>query len=57
MMTVILTCNDVIKALEREDIKVTAETLEEAFEKAKKKFARKYKTKVEYVDITAVKRG
>lgn len=55
-MTYVLTCNDVIKAMEREDIKVTAETLDEAWDKAKTRFARKYKTKKEYVDITAVRR-
>lgn len=55
-MTYILTCNDVIQSFERADIKVTAETLEEAFDLAARKFARKYKTKKEYVDITAIHR-
>ena len=49
-----LTCSDIIKAMAREDITVTANTLDEAWEKAKVRFARKYKTKKEYVDITAV---
>ena len=51
-----LTCSDVIKAMAREDITVTANTLDEAWDKAKANFARKHKTKKDYVDITAVKR-
>ena len=51
-----LTCSDVIKAMVREDITVTANTLDEAWEKAKTRFARKHKTKKDYVDITAVHR-
>ena len=55
-MTYVLTCNDVIKAMAREDIRVTAETLEEAWDKAKTRFARKYITKKAYVNITACRR-
>jgi len=55
-MKVKLTCSDCIQAMEREVITVTAETLDEAWEKAKFKFARKYHTKKAYVDITAIER-
>lgn len=55
-MTVILTCSDAVQAMERENVTVKAETLDEAWKIAKKRFARKYKTKQEYVDITAVRR-
>ena len=51
----ILTCNDVIKAMAREDITVTANSLDEAWDKAKVRFARKYKTSKRFVNITAVK--
>jgi hypothetical protein len=40
----------------REVITVSAETLDEAWEKAKTKFARKYHTKKAYVNITGVER-
>lgn len=53
----VLTCNDTIRALVREDVTVTAETLDDAWELAKKRFARKHKTRKEYIDITAVRRG
>ena len=49
-----LTCSDVIKAMACEDITVTSNTLNEAWEKAKIRFARKHKTKKSYVDIIAV---
>lgn len=52
-----LTCNDVVRAMERETVTVNAECLEDAFEKAKAKFARKYKTKKSFVDITACRIG
>ena len=55
-MKVKLTCSDCIQAMEREVITVTAETLDEAWEKAKSKFARKYRTKKSYVNITGVER-
>ena len=51
-----LTCSDSIQAMEREVITVTADTLDEAWEKAKTKFARKYHTKKAFVDITATER-
>lgn len=53
-MKYILTCCDVVKAMKREDVIVTAHTLDEAWEKAKTRFARKYKTSKNNVDITAV---
>ena len=53
-MKYILTCSDVIKALAREDITVTASSLDEAWDKAKVRFARKYKTSKLFVNITAV---
>ncbi len=56
-MKYILTCNDAIKAMAREDMTVNAATLDEAFDKAKRRFARKYKTSRNYVDITAVCRA
>ena len=51
-----LTCSDAIQAMARETVTVTADTLDEAWEKAKAKFARKYKTKKAYVDITETHR-
>ncbi len=51
-----LTCSDVIKAMARETVTVTANTLDDAWEKAKTRFARKYRTKKDYVNITAVER-
>ena len=55
-MKVKLTCSDCIQAMEREVITVTAETLDEAWEKAKIKFARKYRTKKAFVNITGIER-
>lgn len=54
-MKYVLTCNDAYNAMVREDITVEAEDLDEAFEKARKRFCRRHRTKAEYVDITAVK--
>ncbi len=54
-MKYILTCNDAILAMERADITVTAETIDEAFDKAKARFARKFKTSKAFVNITAVR--
>lgn len=51
-----LTCSDIIKAMARETITVTANTLDDAWEKAKTRFARKYGTKKDYISITAVER-
>ncbi len=53
-MKVKLTCNDAYYAMVREDITVTATSLDEAWDKAKTRFARKHKTKKAYIDITAV---
>ena len=55
-MKITLTCNDSIKAMAREDVTVSAKTLDEAWDKAKAKFARKHKTRKDYVNITAVHR-
>ena len=51
-----LVCNDVIQSMARDRITVSAESLGEAFEKAKAKFARKHKTKKSYVNITGIER-
>jgi len=42
--------------MKREVITVSAETHDEAWDKAKTKFARKYHTKKAYVNITGVER-
>lgn len=55
-MKAVITCSDVIQAMEREKITVEAADLSEAFDKAKKKFARKYKTRVSCVHCTGVER-
>ena len=55
-MKVKLTCNDCIQAMKREVSTVSAETHDEAWDKAKTKFARKYHTKKAYVNITGVER-
>lgn len=55
-MKIKLTCSDCIQAMEREVVTVTADTLDEAWEKAKTKFARKYRTKKAYVNITGTER-
>lgn len=51
-----LTCNDCIKTMKREVVVVTAETLNEAWEKAKTKFAWTHKTQKAFVEITATER-
>lgn len=51
-----LTCSDVMQAMAREIVTVTADDLDEAFRKAKQKFARKHKTRPSYVDITGIER-
>lgn len=55
-MKYILTCNDSIQAMAREKMTVTADTLDEAWEKAKQRFARKFYTRKMYVAITGVER-
>lgn len=55
-MTYKLTCNDYIQAMARESITVSADTLDKAWDKAKTKFARKYKTQKSFVEITAAQR-
>lgn len=56
MFTWVLTCNDAIQAMIREDLTVSGDDLDEAWEKAKRRFARKYHTRVEYVTITGCRR-
>ena len=55
-MKYILTCNDSIQAMTREKMTVTADTLDEAWEKAKRRFVRKFHTRKMYVAITGVER-
>lgn len=55
-MEYILTCNDTIQSMTREKITVTADTLDEAWEKAKQRFIRKFHTQKMYVAITGVER-
>lgn len=55
-MKYILTCNDSIQSMAREKMTVTADTLDEAWEKAKRRFARKFHTRKMYVAITGVER-
>lgn len=54
MKEFILTCS-CYEPMFREDIKVKAENLEEAWDKAKAKAGRKYKAKKRDINITAVK--
>ena len=54
-MKYVLTCNDSLLAMKREEIAVCAEDLDEAFEKARTRFARKHKTRKSFVNITAVR--
>ncbi len=54
MKEFILTCN-CYNPMFREDIKIKANDLEEAWDKAKTKAARKYKAKKIDINITAVK--
>ena len=54
-MKYILTCSDSIQAMAREKMTVvTADTLDEAWEKAKRRFVRKFHTRKMYVAITGV---
>lgn len=55
-MKYILTCNDSIQSMAREKMTVTADTLDEAWEKAKQRFVRKFHTRKMYVTITVVER-
>lgn len=54
MREFILTCN-CYEPMFREDIKVKADNLDEAWDKAKAKAGRKYKAKKNDINITAVK--
>lgn len=54
MKEFILTCN-CYEPMFRENIKVKANNLEEAWDKAKSKAARKFKAKKHNINITAVK--
>lgn len=54
MKEYILTCN-CYEPMFREDVKVKAENLEEAWDKAKAKVGRKYKAKKIDINITAVR--
>ena len=55
-MKYILTCSDSIQAMALEKMTVTADNLDEAWEKAKLRFVRKYHTRKMYVAITGVER-
>lgn len=55
-MKYILTCNDSIQSMTREKMTVTADTFDEAWEKAKQRFVRKFHTRKMYVAITVVER-
>lgn len=55
-MKYILTCSDCIQAMALERMTVTADNLDEAWEKAKRRFVRKYHTRKMYVAITGVER-
>jgi hypothetical protein len=54
--TYIMTCNCYEPPI-RENVSVKADTLDEAWDKAKQKFARKYKVKQSDVGITATQRA
>lgn len=54
MKEFVLTCN-CYEPMFREDIKVKAENLDEAWNKAKAKASRKYKAKKNDISITAVR--
>lgn len=52
-------CSDVIKSMTREDIVLDIPTTEDAYttktwEKVKKRFARRNRTKADYVNITGI---
>ena len=49
-------CSDCIQAMEREILTVTAKDIDEAWDKAKTRFARKHHTKKAYVNITGIER-
>ena len=53
-MKYILTCSDSIRAMAREKMTGRADTLDEAWEKAKRRFVRKFHTRKMYVAITGV---
>ena len=55
-MRYILTCRDPIQATAREKMTVPADTLDEASEKARRRFIRKFHTRKMYVAITGVER-
>ena len=55
MKEFILTCN-CYEPMFREDIKVEANDLDEAWDKAKTKASRKYKAKKNDINITAVRK-
>ena len=55
-MKYILTCSDSIQAMALEKMTVTADNLDEAWEKAKRRFVSKYHTRKMYVSITGVER-
>ena len=55
-MKYILTCSDSIQAMACEKMTVTADTLDEAWENAKRRFVRKFHTRKMYVAITGVER-
>lgn len=55
-MKYILTRNDSIQSMTREKMTVTADTLDEAWEKAKRRFVKKFHTRKMYVAITGVER-
>ena len=59
-MKVCYTCNDTIQAMARGEVCKTVDTWDEAcsdrvWDQAKETFARRYHTKRQYVDITAVR--
>ena len=53
-MKYILTCSASIQAMAREKMTVTADTLDEAWEKAKRRFVRQFHTRKMYVAITGL---
>ena len=56
MKEFVLTCN-CYEPMFREDVKVQANSLDEAWDKAKTKASRKYKAKKNNINITAVQIG
>lgn len=58
-MDYILTCNifdPFFNTIERVRLKIKADSLDEAFDSAKSKLARKHKTKADFISITGVER-